>query len=358
MRRWAWLLAGFSVACVGGPPSSTALAPVHAEPGSTRTNSVALPATPPEGGTTRPAVPPCALPAEIGIAARNGRVLLNGSDLEALSADTPRPSALIDAVDLCLGEEHRYTFDFEPGAPAEATRELLDEAPREPDRVELLAFAKSPPIAVLRAVRSRLSGHWVKLSVEPHRIAVRELHRDKSQLKAPPVVASERTLSNLSAAYTWLRATCRKEPCTGIAFVLSPEQTNAVIASALRAISTPNGPTPLIEIRKDDEDDSNELPRFGRLPPEEIQGVVRNAYEGLRRCYEDGLGRNANLEGRVSVRFDIDIDGSVKNSTLAPSDLPDAEVARCVVEHFTKLHFPPPDGGVVTVVYPIMFSPG
>jgi hypothetical protein len=34
------------------------------------------------------------------------------------------------------------------------------------------------------------------------------------------------------------------------------------------------------------------------------------------------------------------------------------EVARCVVEAFGHLVFPHPEGGMVTVVYPIMFYPG
>jgi hypothetical protein len=33
-------------------------------------------------------------------------------------------------------------------------------------------------------------------------------------------------------------------------------------------------------------------------------------------------------------------------------------VARCLVGEFGKLTFPRPEGGVVTVVYPIVFNPG
>jgi hypothetical protein len=284
-------------------------------------------------------------------------MLVNGSDMEALSSDTPQPSPMTKAVQDCP-DQQRYTFELEPDAPTEATWELLDHVPKHADSVELLAFPKSPPIAVLRAARTRASGHWVKLRVDPHRIAVQELRRDKSQLKSAPAAARERKVKNLSEAYAWLHSTCGKEPCAGVILVLSPEQTNSVVASALQAISTPIAPTPLFDLRKDDRDDSNELAAFGRLSPEQIQEVVRNAYEDLRECYAAGLGRNAKLEGRVSVKFVIDIDGSVKSSALAASDMPDAEVSRCIVAHFTKLQFPSPDGGIVTVVYPIMLSPG
>ena len=40
------------------------------------------------------------------------------------------------------------------------------------------------------------------------------------------------------------------------------------------------------------------------------------------------------------------------------SDLPDNGVVSCVVRAFYGLSFPQPEGGIVTVVYPIMLSPG
>ena len=60
----------------------------------------------------------------------------------------------------------------------------------------------------------------------------------------------------------------------------------------------------------------------------------------------------------MSVKFVIDIDGSVRDNTLESTTLPDAEVARCIVASFAQLHFPNPEGGIVTVFYPIMLSPG
>jgi hypothetical protein len=36
--------------------------------------------------------------------------------------------------------------------------------------------------------------------------------------------------------------------------------------------------------------------------------------------------------------------------------MPDKEVVSCVVKAIAELTFPPPDGGFVTVVYPIMFA--
>lgn len=96
----------------------------------------------------------------------------------------------------------------------------------------------------------------------------------------------------------------------------------------------------------------------GRLPPEVIQRIVRQNFGRFRMCYDQGLGRNPNLEGRVSARFVIGRDGSVSNVSNGGSDLPDSKVVSCVVSAFYGLSFPQPEGGIVTVVYPIMFAPG
>ncbi len=96
----------------------------------------------------------------------------------------------------------------------------------------------------------------------------------------------------------------------------------------------------------------------GRLPPEVIQRIVRQNFGRFRMCYEQGLARNPNLEGRVGVRFVIGRDGAVSNAGNGGSDIPDSGVVSCTISAFYGLSFPQPEGGIVTVTYPIMFSPG
>ncbi len=95
----------------------------------------------------------------------------------------------------------------------------------------------------------------------------------------------------------------------------------------------------------------------GRLPPEVIQRIVRQNFGRFRLCYEQGLRNNPNLTGRVSVSFVIGRDGAV-GSVGGGGDLPDSGVISCVAGAFRGLSFPQPEGGVVKVSYPIMFSPG
>ncbi|MCU0680775.1 MAG: AgmX/PglI C-terminal domain-containing protein [Polyangiaceae bacterium] len=96
----------------------------------------------------------------------------------------------------------------------------------------------------------------------------------------------------------------------------------------------------------------------GRLAPETVQRIVRQNFGRFRNCYENGLKLNPSLTGRVAVRFVISRDGSVASVSNGGSDLPDAGVVSCVVRSFGSLSFPEPEGGVVTVVYPLTLTPG
>ena len=89
-----------------------------------------------------------------------------------------------------------------------------------------------------------------------------------------------------------------------------------------------------------------------------MQRIVRQNYGRFRMCYENGLRSNPNLTGRVTARFVISREGSVSNVQNGGSDIPDSGVVSCVVQAFYGLSFPSPDNGIVSVSYPIMFSPG
>lgn len=95
----------------------------------------------------------------------------------------------------------------------------------------------------------------------------------------------------------------------------------------------------------------------GHIPPEVIQRVVRQNFGRFKACYENGLRNNPNLQGRVAVRFIIGHDGNVQSAANGGSDMPDAGVVSCVTKAFYSLNFPQPDQGIVTVTYPIAFSP-
>jgi len=100
-----------------------------------------------------------------------------------------------------------------------------------------------------------------------------------------------------------------------------------------------------------------EIVTNGRLPGEVIQRIIRQNSGRFRNCYEAGLRTNPSLEGRVAVRFVIDRSGQVSIAQDGDSDLPDASVRSCIVRSFYDLSFPSPQGGTVSVTYPIVLSP-
>ena len=95
----------------------------------------------------------------------------------------------------------------------------------------------------------------------------------------------------------------------------------------------------------------------GRIPPEVIQRIVRQNAGRYRLCYEKGLAGNPGLTGHVRVKFVIDRTGTVSAAQDGGSDIPDEQVRACVVQTFYALTFPQPEGGVVRVTYPMIFTP-
>lgn len=99
-------------------------------------------------------------------------------------------------------------------------------------------------------------------------------------------------------------------------------------------------------------------PATGRLDPELIRATVRDQYEGVRRCYESGLARHPELAGRITMRFAIEEDGKTSDVTVSDNELADCVAVECVRSVFGTLEFPPPEGGVITVQYPLTLEPG
>ena len=110
---------------------------------------------------------------------------------------------------------------------------------------------------------------------------------------------------------------------------------------------------------------------LGRMM-ELVQIGVANEKSGIAKL-EDGLKRDPSLQGRIAVRFVIGTDGKVVSAVLATGDdgssadaapagtsatppLTDGAVTTCVIGVFKQLVFPPPDGGTLSVLYPIAFG--
>lgn len=93
--------------------------------------------------------------------------------------------------------------------------------------------------------------------------------------------------------------------------------------------------------------------RSGRLEPDRIRDVLRSHHASIQDCYELGLARHPALRGRVTFRFAIEQDGQVSQLQVSDNALPDCRVVACIRSRFAHIQFPPPDGGIVMVQYPV-----
>jgi len=142
----------------------------------------------------------------------------------------------------------------------------------------------------------------------------------------------------------------------GCGAVVEPKPPTTEAKTQRTEVTLPARPTATADAGRVEE--PSDTQKRGHLAPALIQRVVRAAYGDLRKCYEDGLRASPNLVGRVTLKLVIDTDGHVAFAKAETSDLPNRTVVDCVVDRIRKVQFPSPEGGTVTVVYPLVFSPG
>ena len=76
------------------------------------------------------------------------------------------------------------------------------------------------------------------------------------------------------------------------------------------------------------------------------------------RCYDNALGQDPTLRGKVSIAVRIGSNGQACSAGVASNELTSAPgVANCVTGYFRGQNFPPPRGGCVDVNIPINFVP-
>lgn len=214
--------------------------------------------------------------------------------------------------------------------------------------------------------RKKATGRWISINASPDPADTRWVlgeWRRASETEDASTLERDDTVAP-GAVDARLRASCTpRDPCLGVALAVRDEAPGAVVRDVARSFRAASGDAmPVVVLLA--ASSLLALPYAfgpgpsGRLPPAVIQKIVRANFGVFRRCYEAGLARNPKLTGRVDTRFVIGVDGKVATVENAGSTLPDVEAARCVVQSFAGLRFPIPDGGIVTVVYPISFAPG
>ncbi|MGE0790480.1 MAG: AgmX/PglI C-terminal domain-containing protein [Sandaracinaceae bacterium] len=94
------------------------------------------------------------------------------------------------------------------------------------------------------------------------------------------------------------------------------------------------------------------------LSADAIRDVVREHREELGFCFAWQLHQHPELQGRLTMSFEIDAEGHVSEASVLDDQLHDEVVSRCFVGVTRRMEFPPPDDGTtVTVHYPFVLSP-
>lgn len=90
-----------------------------------------------------------------------------------------------------------------------------------------------------------------------------------------------------------------------------------------------------------------------------VRRIVRAHINEVRYCYNQGLTRDPDLEGEITVEFTVGLDGNVEEAEAAETTLDDDAVEACVTKAVKRWKFPRPEGDEpVGVTYPFALSPG
>ena len=94
---------------------------------------------------------------------------------------------------------------------------------------------------------------------------------------------------------------------------------------------------------------------MGSIDKELIRKVIQDHAAQIRYCYETQLAVNPRLQGKVSIKWVINADGSATNPQIdgGNTTLEDGKVHECMMARITSWAFPKPKGGGIAVItYP------
>ncbi len=97
-------------------------------------------------------------------------------------------------------------------------------------------------------------------------------------------------------------------------------------------------------------------PTTGTLNAGSIRDVVRENAGYFRFCFEWELNRHPDLAGRITMAFVIAADGSVREAHVMEDGIENETVTRCFAGVTSRMRFPAPDDGEVTVHYPFILD--
>jgi len=96
----------------------------------------------------------------------------------------------------------------------------------------------------------------------------------------------------------------------------------------------------------------------GQLDKDAVASVFRRRRSAVRRCYEESLRTNPNVQGKVTIQFTIGTAGRITTISVTADTTGDSKVADCIMRNVKSWRFDPPERGSVTFSYPFVLSRG
>lgn len=94
----------------------------------------------------------------------------------------------------------------------------------------------------------------------------------------------------------------------------------------------------------------------GQIDSSAVARVFSRRKGAIKHCYESRLKVNANLRGKVTIRFTIGPAGRVTDISAPENTTNDAQLAQCIIGKVRSWKFEPPQGGSVTFSYPFLLD--
>lgn len=96
----------------------------------------------------------------------------------------------------------------------------------------------------------------------------------------------------------------------------------------------------------------------GHLDPMLVQSAVNARIHRMRACYHNELAKDPTLRIDMRVELQIATNGRPMQVEEKSGRQRDKQVVTCILGEFKALQFPRPEGGIVTVTYPLVIAPG
>ena len=94
----------------------------------------------------------------------------------------------------------------------------------------------------------------------------------------------------------------------------------------------------------------------GQIPESAIEKIMAKYVSKFQYCYEKALLADGSLAGNILMQWTIGPDGTSSDVKVVRSQLNNSGLHSCIIKELSKIRFPSPSGGAVTIKYPLAFS--